>query len=109
MNKLTFRRMRETRTTLRTQCALLLALDVVAWTQIDQVFLFALDNRYKALENPTRNQMIAVVVGYLRYYQRLIDKIPIVDFIEHCPFHFVDFMIHTLIYVYHLYIVHIPF
>lgn len=76
MRHIPFRELRATLKLAQTQTALLLAVPGMAWTQNDYILMFAMDEMWRGEVNPTYKRMVGIVGAYLRFYKRMIEKLP---------------------------------
>lgn len=65
---------------IKAQMQLLLAFEVMEWTQRDFATFFVMSEMGHKTENPTYSQMIGALGSWLRFYRRLIDKLPFGEF-----------------------------
>lgn len=75
-----FRHMRLTLRLVQAQVQLLLAVEGMDWSQNDYAFFFAASEMWRHEVNPTYTRMIGIVGGWLRFYRKLIDKLPFGEF-----------------------------
>lgn len=71
-----FRALRATLKATRIECQLLLAVQGVIWTEREYGTFFVMNDIWHKTSNPTYKQMIAMVVGWLRFYRRLWERLP---------------------------------
>ena len=76
VRKLPFREMRHTLNITRVQVGLLLAFEGAAWSQEEYALFFVMNEMVERTDNPTYTQYIGIVGAWLRFYKRLIERLP---------------------------------
>ena len=76
MRHIPFRELRATLKLAQVQTALLLAVPGMAWTNNDYALMFVMDEMWRKEINPTHKRMVGIVGAYLRFYKRMIEKLP---------------------------------
>lgn len=71
-----FRDMRRALTTTQAEIQLLLAAEEIPWSQEEYALFFALVEMTRNLDNPTRTQILTILGVWLRFYRRLIERLP---------------------------------
>ncbi len=71
-----FRQMRPTLRTIQAQVQLVLAIPTIEWPENDYALFLAMGEMGRAMDNPTRLQMLTQIGVWLRFYQRLIGMLP---------------------------------
>jgi hypothetical protein len=71
-----FREMRLHLTLVRGFVQLLLGIDFLQWKQTDYALFLVMSEMWDKTINPTYPQMIGILVAWMRFYQRLIDRLP---------------------------------
>lgn len=75
-NKHPFRHMRLTMQLAQAQVALLLGVQGISWEKAEYAMFYVLQNMVKQYDNPTYKQYIVGLAAWLRFYKRLVAKLP---------------------------------
>ena len=75
MTKYTFRAMKRTTTLLQAQCALLLSVDGLGYSNEDYALFYAMGELIHQTHNPTYKQAYGSLGGLFSLYRRLVSKL----------------------------------
>lgn len=75
MNPHPFRHMRLTMKLVQAQCALLLSVEGLGYTEQDYAVFFAYGELVHQFTNPTYKEYVGSLGAFLKFYEHLVDKI----------------------------------